>query len=134
MTRFRYRAERSPLGRITRPIATVFISSGSVRGKLAMYIYSGADISMIPFRFGKAIGLRQTPRDTLREIGGISGGAVPYLLKRVDLGIGRTQFPVRIAWTLIEEVPLLLGRMDVFSRFRILFDERRGFVEFEDAG
>jgi len=46
-----------------------------VRVKLAMYIDSGADISMIPFRFGKAIGLRQTSRETLREIGGISGGA-----------------------------------------------------------
>ena len=31
---------------------------------------------------------------------------------------------------MIEEVPLLLGRMDVFNRFRITFDERNKTIDF----
>lgn len=31
---------------------------------------------------------------------------------------------------MIEEVPLLLGRMDLFDKFRITFDERKGTVDF----
>jgi len=31
-----------------------------------------------------------------------------------------------------EEVPLLLGRMDVFEKFRITFDERKRVVDFHE--
>jgi hypothetical protein len=31
-----------------------------------------------------------------------------------------------------EEVPLLLGRMDVFEKFRITFVERNGVVDFRE--
>jgi hypothetical protein len=39
----------------------------------------------------------------------------------VQISIGATEVPVRIGWTLIEEVPLLLGRLDVFRHFAIEF-------------
>ena len=31
---------------------------------------------------------------------------------------------------MIEEVPLLLGRMDLFNKFRITFDERKRAIDF----
>jgi len=37
-----------------------------------------------------------------------------------------------VAWSMTEEVPLLLGRMDVFERFRITFDERNRIVDFRE--
>jgi len=37
----------------------------------------------------------------------------------------------RIAWALVEEVPMLMGRMGIFDKFRIIFDEQRGWVYFE---
>ena len=39
---------------------------------------------------------------------------------------------VRIAWALVEEVPMLMGRMDIFDKFRVVFDERNGWVDFEE--
>ena len=56
------------------------------------------------------------------------------MIKQLDLHIGRARLSVRVAWALIEEVPLLLGRMDVFEKFRITFDERRGVVDFTGPG
>jgi hypothetical protein len=54
VTRFRYRPERSHLGTIYRPVATVIVEHKKIVVELPLYIDSGADISMIPYRFGKA--------------------------------------------------------------------------------
>lgn len=61
---------------------------------------------------------------------GVSGGGVPYLIRRVGVILNGHQFPIRIAWALIEEVPFLLGRLDVFSRFSITFQERSKRIVF----
>lgn len=39
--------------------------------------------------------------------------------------IGGKLFDARIAWALIEEVPLLLGRTDVFNLFSICFKKNK---------
>jgi hypothetical protein len=40
---------------------------------------------------------------------------------------------VRAAWALLEEVSILMGRMDIFNNFRIIFDEKNGWVDFKEA-
>ena len=48
--------------------------------------------------------------------------------------LGKTLRPVAeviIAWALVEEVPILMGRMDIFDKFRIIFDEREEWIDFE---
>jgi len=87
-----------------------------------MYIDSGADISIIPFRFGRALGFTEDEQE-IKEIKGIAGEPVPYLVKKISMIINGYKFGVRIGWALIEEVPLLLGRLDIFPRFKIIFDE-----------
>jgi len=29
-------------------------------------------------------------------------------------------------------VPMLMGRMDIFDKFRVVFDERNGWIDFEE--
>ena len=95
-----------------------------------MYIDSGADMTLIPFHLGRSLGFRQRPTDRVLELSGISGAGVPYLLRSARLLIGSRWLKIRLAWVLIEEVPLLLGRADVFPKFQILFDEQRERVTF----
>ena len=38
---------------------------------------------------------------------------------------------IRLGWALVEEVPMLMGRMDIFDKFRIVFNEREGWIDFE---
>ena len=52
---------------------------------MPMYIDSGADISMIPFHFGRAFGFTEEELDAILEIKGISGAGIPYILKKVGL-------------------------------------------------
>lgn len=86
-----------------------------------MYVDSGADISMIPLRFGRSLGFKQEEGDIIKEIKGVSGVSVPYILKKVTLVLNGKRLNIRIAWALVEEVPILMGRMDIFDRFRIIF-------------
>lgn len=131
MIKFRYKKEASIItGTVLRPVADVILESGRRKVEAAMYIDSGADITMISLELGKALGLKQSPKDEILEIKGVSSGGVPYILKSANIYLNGKKLRVRLAWALIEEVPLLLGRMDIFNKFKILFNEYRGLITF----
>lgn len=131
MTTFRYRREPSAaFGSILRPVAGLVLSTNAAPLEVAMYIDSGADMTLIPLYLGRSLGFQQRPGEPILELSGISGGGVPYVLRKVRAHLGTRSFMIRVAWALIEEVPLLLGRTDIFPRFQILFDEKRRRVTF----
>lgn len=70
--------------------------------------------------------------DTIQEVRGVSGAGVPYLLKKVTLILNGKRLKINIAWALIEEIPMLMGRKDIFNKFRIIFDESKGWIDFEE--
>ena len=131
MIRFHYRKETSAvLGTVLRPVADVVLESGSLKVEAALYIDSGADITMVPLGLGKALGFKQHEDDEIREIKGVSGGGVPYLLRKAFMTLDGKRLKIRLAWALIEEVPLLLGRLDIFPKFVIVFDEKQASIIF----
>ena len=127
---FRYRTERSRLfGTIKRPVAKVYVRD--VSGNWVpcfMYIDSGADFTIIPYRFGLMLGLRL--EGPVEEVYGIGGG-IPIIIKRLELKIGDVIINARVGWSLREDVPFLLGRMDVFNEFNIEFREREEKIIFK---
>jgi predicted aspartyl protease len=129
---FRYRKEASVIsGAVLRPVADVILETSRSRIEAAMYIDSGADITIIPLEVGKALGLKQKPSDEILEIKGVSGSGVPYILKKANIIFNGERLKIRLAWALVEEVPLLLGRMDIFPKFKITFDEKWESIIFE---
>lgn len=131
MIKFHYRKEASSItGTVLRPVADVILECGHRKVEAAMYIDSGADITMISLELGKALGLKQSPEDEILEIKGVSGTGVPYILKSANIFLNGRKLKIRLAWALIEEVPFLLGRMDIFNKFKILFDEHRSIITF----
>ena len=132
MIRQRFREERSSLGIVLRPVAEIILEKDNSAVEIPMYVDSGADVSMIPFRFGRALGFKQEREDTIQEIKGVSGAGVPYILKEVTLVLNGKRLKVKMAWALVEEVPMLMGRMDIFDKFRVVFDERNGLIDFEE--
>lgn len=131
MIKFHYRKESSQIsGTVLRPVADVTLEANNRTVEIAMYIDSGADITMIPLEVGKALGLKHDLDDEILEIKGVSGSGVPYILKRADIILNGKKLKIRLAWALIEEVPLLLGRMDIFPKFKIIFDEKKEIIIF----
>lgn len=112
-----------------RPVATLTLTVGEISVEVTMLVDSGADITMIPLRLGRALGFKE---DTARieTMRGISTYGVPYIEQKVEIKLVGQTFPAVVAWVLTEEVPLLLGRKDVFDKFRITFDETERKVEF----
>ncbi len=93
-----------------------------------MYVDSGADFTMLPYRLGLYLGLRASAKSP-EKIQGITG-SVPVRQARLTMKLGSHRFPVHVAWAQEEGVPLLLGRTDVFDRFQIVFDQPAGWVSF----
>jgi len=68
MIRQRFGEERSSLEIVLRPIAEVILEKDGFAVEIPMYVDSGADVSMAPFRFGRTLGFRQEREDTIQEI------------------------------------------------------------------
>jgi hypothetical protein len=89
---------------------------------ISPYIDSGADITLIPKSAGEILGF-ELEEGKIKELSGIGEGKVAVIPKVVKMTIGKEKFDCQIAWALIEEVPLLLGRKDIFDHFAILFQQ-----------
>ncbi len=92
-----------------------------------MYIDSGADISLIPRQLGESLGLSFS-KDQVRDIRGLGRGTIPVIISNVETMIGTRTLKARIAWALTEDVPLILGRLDVFDAFKVTFDQKNSIV------
>ena len=130
---FRYKEESLGLGRgkIKRPVADVYLrTKKELWIEFHPYIDSGADITMLPLSFGKLIGF-EIDENKIQQIGGIRG-SVPVIHTKAIMKIGEEDFTVRIAWALIEDVPPLLGRLDVFDTFKVTFEQYKGIIVFDE--
>ena len=97
-----------------------------------LYVDSGADITLLPKKVGEFLGFKIKEGEEVKEIKGIGNSKDPYVIRKVNMKIGKKEFEARIAWSLIEDVPMVLGRLDVFDKFDTLFKEREEKVVFID--
>lgn len=129
---FKYKEESLGAGKgtIKRPVADIYLKSSSGSWiEFHPYIDSGADLTMIPISLGRLLGLHRNERK-VDKIGGIRG-SVPVNYTKTQMRIGEYEFQSRIAWALIENVPPLLGRADVFDIFNIEFKQCNEQVIFQ---
>lgn len=111
-------------------MADVFLKTNSGRWiEFHPYIDSGADVSLIPLSLGKLIGLKIDDKK-IEQIGGIRG-SVPMVYHQNKIKIGGLELTIQIAWALIEEVPPLLGRTDIFDFFNVTFRQKEGVILFD---
>ena len=129
---FHYKKEpaRIPGQFVHRPVAEIHLQAISGRWiKFNPYIDSGADVTLVPLSLGRLLGL-EIDKSKIEEIGGIRG-SVPVIYAEVRLKIGEKEILTQIAWALIEEVPPLLGRADIFDSFKVTFEQSKGIITFE---
>ena len=56
---------------------------------------------------------------------------VPLIVKNARMDIREREFDAQIAWAMINDIPPLLGRLDVFDRFDIEFKQNEKKVLFK---
>lgn len=132
MIEFHYQEEYSDkFGKILRPVALITISANKKSIQAAMYIDSGADVTMIPLRAGNDLGFKYEPKKIFQMVG--IAGSLPCLLEKAEIIIGSRKLAADITWALSDEAPFLLGRKDIFKFFRITFDEAKEKIEFLES-
>jgi hypothetical protein len=112
---------------ILRPLARVIFNEEVPQW---MYVDSGADVTLLPRSVGELLGFEIYKGEEIKEVKGLGNSRIPIVVRRVSMKIGDKEFEARVAWSLTEDVPLVLGRLDVFNKFDILFKEREEKVVF----
>jgi len=114
------------------PMANVEIISTERKYSCEMLVDSGADITLIPRSLGEFLGLSFEGKKIL-ELRGIGEGAIPYVIEKIKIKIGKYEFESRIGISMVEEIPLILGRLDIFDNFNIEFKQKGGVTIFRKA-
>lgn len=88
----------------------------------SVQVDSGASISVLARSAGELLGL-DVERGERIELAGVSAGPQTYYVHRVQARIAEAPIgAIRIAFADRENVPNLLGRLDVFDRLQVDFD------------
>lgn len=134
--RFRFTQGRSEIyGTVHRPGAKVYILTE--RGTWlphSMLVDTGADYTLLPRSIGEFLGFRRKADERLYRAGGVGGGTIRVVMRRVMMRLGRHEFSADVGWSDSDEVPLLLGRSDVFDLFDVHFLQRERVTEFRWRG
>ncbi len=121
---FSFKEENSRIfGLIPRPVARIILINGDIEVPEMVYVDSGADVTLIPRSVGELLNFKIEADDKIEEIKGIGDLGIPIVIKKVKIKIAEKLINARIAWSLVEEVPLLLGRVDIFKLFDITFEK-----------
>ncbi len=132
MVRFQYKKEVSGSGAfIWRPVADVwFQTRANDWVELHPYIDSGADITLVPYSFGKLLGFKKgsSPKE---KIGGI-GGSIQVIELKWPIKIAERVINCLVGWAQNENVPALLGRAEIFDAFEITFKQKEKFIIFKE--
>lgn len=133
--RFPFRQGPSEIyGALLRPVAKVCLRTARLTWlPHYMFVDSGADYTLLPKTLGEVLGLRKEINDTLHRSKGV-GGSIGVVMRRLQMKIGRHRFAVDVGWASTDDVPLLLGRADVFDRFDVRFSQREHVTEFHWLG
>ena len=118
------------LGRVADPVIPLVVCTQ--RGELPFdfLIDTGADCSMIPASIAESelgVELSRCPHDFFF---GIEGSGIKVYRGWLPLKIGPHPLRVRCVFSTQTHCPLILGRMDLFRHFSIMFDNRRHVIRF----
>lgn len=118
------------LGVYYRPNAVVKLINGDRYLVSNMLIDSGADVSVIPKTEGEALGFKIEEGEKVEDINGI-GGQIPVVNRVITFNIGCENLTAKIAWALVDDIPPIIGREDIFDVFDIEFRQREKKVKFQ---
>ena len=121
---FKYRKEETKKGVIYRPVVKVSLRSSDGHWYMfTAYVDSGADVSILPKGDAELLGVNLYEGELWR-LTGIGRVIVLAYLHEVMVKIGALEFPARIAFADLNEVPRIVGRLDIFRKFKVMFDEQ----------
>ena len=117
--------------RIRRPVAHVEFHhlKQDIWQPLTLIIDSGADYTLLPKFIAEPLGIQLSQHTYPLKTFGIGGGQKVYFLKqKVRIRLSGLQSEIRLGILDSDHVPPLLGRLDFFATFRIVFEGNKTII------
>ena len=118
---FPYKHVRSDVfGEVLIPVAKIFLRGREEIG-VDVVVDSGAVISIFPRSLCDLLGLvfEDGKRASVRSA---TGEEIRIRVHRVGMRIGNFSFDARVAFSEVENIPYVLGRLDVFDEVEVRFE------------
>jgi predicted aspartyl protease len=119
---FPYEKKRTYIGEVVVPKVTVEIFTKDGYRKFKFLIDTGADCMMLPRYAAKYIGIDLKSLEKKRSKG-IEGHGINVYIGKIKVRIGGEEFKARCLFSERDDTPFLLGRLDIFDRFDIIFEK-----------
>lgn len=114
------------------PVVHVVLENDGNEVQVEFFVDSGADMTIIPLNFAKELGFDAWDDNEIVNALGVGGGNVPYFVRQVRISIGDKKLNIRIACSLRDDVPFLLGRKDIYDKFQVCFNGKEKKVRFTE--
>ena len=126
---FPFTSKRTALGTLLTPVVPVELLTRKGFVTFQFLLDSGADFTLLPRHVADLVGIDLTTAPSTKTFG-VEGGGLTVWVGPVTLRLGPEIFDVRCFFSERDDAPLLLGRMDIFSKFQIAFDPKRKRIRF----
>ena len=126
---FPYPAKKTSLGTELNPVIPIEILTLKGFATFDFLLDSGADFTLVPRRVVDLLGVDLKTAPSTRTFG-VEGGGIRVFIGRITIRIGPEVLRIRCFFSERDDAPFLLGRMDVFSKFRIELDPKAKKIRF----
>ena len=120
---------KTPLGTLLTPIIPTEVLT--LRGFVTFefLLDSGADFTLVPRHVADLVGFDLTHASSTKTFG-VEGRGIRVFIGQVMIRIGPEILKIRAFFSERDDAPFLLGRMDLFNKFKIAFDPKRKKIRF----
>ncbi len=127
---FTYAPVKNALGEIAlRPLLPLTLSHQGTSVQANGLLDTGADVNVLPYNLGIALGGRWAQARTgLHLSGNLARYEARGILMTCTVG-GLRPVQLAFAWTQAENVPLLFGQINFFAEFNVCFFRARNIFE-----
>lgn len=124
---FRYKSVRGRLA----PIITIGVKIGAAWYPIEVYVDSGAAYTVLHAQIADGVGFDYRPGEPMYlQVG--DGGFIPVYLHDLEMQVGTERFVGKVGFS--DKLGIgfnLLGRVGIFDRFKVCFQESQGILTFE---
>jgi len=108
------------LGEVVVPIVEAVLENTATI-KVCAIMDTGAPISIFPKSICELLGLRyEDGKET--SLRSATGERVPIRVHQINIRIDEIRFRARVGFSELEEIPHILGRLDVFENVEVRFE------------
>jgi predicted aspartyl protease len=112
------------------PVIPVQVRGGGRWHKVWVYVDTGASFTIFHTFEARRLGVN-LKRCRRYHIVAAGGGKIPVYIKKLQFKIGRVKLPVEVGFSeTLGNTFNFLGRKDIFTRFKVCFDDAKEEVTF----